>query len=273
VCGAFVAGAVRPGVLLDSMGTAEAFLQTVERPALSESSALGGFWQGAVALDRPFAYVAGGINSSGGAIEWFRGLLGDAAHPVPGRDALIGEAKAIPPGSLGVCFLPHLAYATAPMVDQAARGAFVGLAAHTTRGAMFRAVLEGLAMEARVCVDAMAALPGTGRAEEIRVIGGNTRNPLLLRIKAAVYGRPITVIAEPEATALGAALLGGLAAGLWPDLATALGAIEQEQHVIEPDREWVACYDTFFEAIYRRLYATLAPVSHALARFSAGRAE
>jgi xylulokinase len=273
VCGAFAAGAVRPGVVLDSMGTAEALMQTVARPVLADMSESRGFWQGAVELDAPFAFVGAGINSSGGTIEWFRNLLGDAEHAVPARDALIGEAAKVPVGSLGVAFLPHLAYATAPVVDNESRGGFVGLTTHTSRGAMFRAVLEGLALEARLCVDAMAQLPGAGRAEEIRVIGGNTRNPLLLRIKAAAYGRPLTVIGEPEATALGAALLGGLAAGLWPDFATALGAIEQERRIVEPDPDWTACYETFFEAIYRRLYSTLAPISHELTRFGASKAE
>ena len=111
----------------------------------------------------------------------------------------------------------------APVVDVAARGAFLGLTTATDPGALFRAVLEGLAMEARLSVDAVSALPGVGPPEEIRVIGGGTRNALLLRIKAAVYGRELTVIDAPEATALGAALLGGIAAGVWPNLAARAG--------------------------------------------------
>jgi xylulokinase len=262
ICGGFAAGAVRPGVLLDSMGTAEALLRTVARPVLSEATRGAGFWQGLIALDRPFAYLGASINSSGGAIEWLRGLFGAGAS----REALIAEAAAVPPGSHGTLFLPHLAYATAPVVDLAARGAFVGLTAGTSRGALFRAVLEGLAMEARLAVDAISALPGAGPPEEIRVIGGSTRNALLLGIKAAVYGQPLIVIEEPEATALGAALLGGLAAGLWPDLPAALGAIAQTRRMIAPEPDWIARYDALFRDIYRSAYPTLKPLSHALAR-------
>jgi len=131
-------------------------------------------------------------------------------------------------------------------------------------------VLEGLAMEARQCVAAMAALPGAGVPEEIRLIGGGTRNRLFLRLKAAIYGRPLTIVAEPEATALGAALLGGLAAGVWPDMAAALAAIDQASETIEPDPAWRARYDTLYDTVYRSLYDTLAPVNHALARFAAG---
>lgn len=269
VCGGFAAGAGRPGVLLDSMGTAEALFQTVAAPVLTEANRHLGFVQGAVGLHRPFAYLGAGINSSGGTIEWFRGLLGDAEHPVPARDALIAEASAVPPGARGTAFLPHLAYGPAPHADTASRGAFLGLTTGTRRGAMFRAVLEGLAMEARLIVDAMAAQPGAGRPEEIRVIGGNTRNPPFLRIKAAAYARPLTVIGEPEATALGAALLGGLAAGVWPDMDAAQAAIVQDRRTVEPDPEWVSRYAELFETVHRRFYETVAPLSHALSAFDA----
>ena len=159
VCGGFAAGAGRPGVLLDSLGTAEALFQTVAHPVLTEANRHVGFIQGIVGLHRPFAYFGTGINSSGGTIEWLRHMLGGAE----GRDALIAEAAALPPGAHGTAFLPHLAYGTPPHADRASRGAFLGLTTGTTRGAMFRAVLEGLALEARLAVDAMAAQPGAGQ--------------------------------------------------------------------------------------------------------------
>jgi xylulokinase len=267
VCGGFAAGADRPGVLLDSMGTAEALFQTVARPVLTEADRHLGFVQGIVGLHRAFAYFGAGINSSGGTVEWFRHLLGGAEAAEPARDALIAEAAANPPGARGTAFLPHLAYGTAPNPDRGSRGAFLGLTTATSRGAMFRAVLEGLAMEARLTVEAMAALPGAGVPDEIRVIGGTTRNPLFLRIKAAVHGRPLTVIDEPEATALGAALLGGLAAGVWPDIDAARGAVNRPRHEVAPDPDWIAPYQTLFEQVHRRFHATIAPLSHALSAF------
>jgi len=267
VCGGFAAGAGRPGVLLDSMGTAEALFLTVARPVVTEANRHLGFWQGIIGLHRDAAYLGAGINSSGGTIEWFRSLLADAAHPVPARDTLIAEAGDVPPGARGTAFLPHLAYGTPPHVDQASRGAFLGLTAGTSRGAMFRAVLEGLALEARLAVDAMAELPGAGRPEEIRLIGGSTRNPLFMCIKAAAYGRALTVVGEPEATALGAAMLGGIAAGVWPDMDAAQGAIVQQRHVVEPDPGWAALYGELFESVHRRFYATTAPLHHALSAF------
>ncbi len=92
----------------------------------------------------------------------------------------------------------------------------------------------------------------------------------LLRIKVAVYGRTLSVIDAPQATAVGAALLGGLAAGLWPDLAAALNAVAQPQRTVAPDEQWMPRYAALFEEIYRGTYAALAPLNHALTRFDAG---
>ncbi|MGO4123581.1 L-fuculokinase [Inquilinus sp. YAF38] len=260
LCGSYAAGITRPGMLLDSLGTAEAVLLATAFPLLDPAVMRRGFIQGAIGTQ--LSYLGGGINSSGGAVEWFRSLTGQAEH-----EALIAEARAVEPGSQGVVFLPHLVYSPPPDPDTSARGAFIGLTAHADRGALYRAVLEGLAMQARLMVDAMAALPGITPPTEIRAIGGSSRNALFLEIKANVYGRPITVVDEPEATALGAALLGGIAAGLWPDLDAALAAIDQRHHTVAPDPALAERYDALHRSVFERLHATLTPLNHALAGF------
>jgi len=265
VCGAFAAGALSAGVVLDSMGTAEAILTALRQPVMSPDLVGQGYAQGAVERDRPLFYLGGTIYSSGGAVEWARRLFGqDLSH-----QALIGEAELLSPGSNGVSFLPHLAYGVPPHADIAARGAFLGLTSAKGRSEMFRAVLEGLAMEARSVVAGMTDLAGLGDPGAIIVIGGNTRNRLLLEIKASTYGRPMTIIAEPEATALGAALLGGIAAGLWPDLRQALAEIARETFVVDPRPDWVPIYNEFFNTVHARLYATLRPIHAQLAKYEA----
>ncbi len=261
VVGGFAAGSARPGFLLDSMGTAEALFFTLPAPVLAPEVRSGGYAQGLMRADRPLAYLGSGMDSSGGSVEWLRRLLGDP----PGRKTVEQEAASMPPGSGGVCFVPHLLYSTPPHWDVAARGAFVGLTTATDRGALFRSVFEGLAMEARLVVDAIAALPGVGAPKDIRVIGGSTQNSLFLQIKASAMGRPLTVLAEPETTALGAALLGGIAAGLWPGLEPALANIVQDRRTVEPVAEWVPRYEALYEQVHRRLYSALRPINHALA--------
>jgi xylulokinase len=217
-----------------------------------------------VETHRPLSYLGGTMNSSGGAVEWLRALMGVVPH-----ETLIDEARAVGPGSAGVVFLPHLAYAPPPAPDIAARGAFIGLAASSGRGAVYRSVLEGIALQAGRVVDGLAALPGVGRPREYRLIGGSSRNPLLVAIKAAVFDAPIVVIDQPEATALGAALLAGVAAGLWPDLDAALAGIEQRQHVVEPDPEWMAAYAEIRRRIFDPLQDALKPFNEMIANVAA----
>jgi xylulokinase len=261
VCGSFAAGATRPGVLLDSMGTAESLLLPLVSSPTGEATRRSGYVMGAMMVERPLAYLGGAIYSSGGTIEWLRKLLAQSAP----HDSLIGPAADLPPGADGIVFLPHLAYSAAPHVDIAARGAYVGLTLSAERPALYRAMLDGLALEARQVVDGMLALPGVPGPEEIRVIGGSTRNALWMRIKAAAFRRALTVIDEPEATATGAAMLGGIAAGLWNGLDDALQSVKLATQLIDPDPLWIEAYDVLYRKVYQPLYPALAPINHALA--------
>jgi xylulokinase len=85
-----------------------------------------------------------------------------------------------------------------------------------------------------------------------------------MQIKADVYGRPVTVVDEPEASALGAALLGGVAAGLWPDLDAALAGLDRRDHVVEPQRGLVERYDALRATVFEPLQPALRPLNRAL---------
>ena len=76
-------------------------------------------------------------------------------------------------------------------------------------------MLEGIALDGGNMLKAMLRHLGAGAPERILAIGGSTRNQLLMRLKASVFGRPLEVLDLPDTTCLGAALLGGLAAGLF----------------------------------------------------------
>lgn len=222
IAGAFAAGITRPGLFFDSIGTSEALLMAAPGPLLRPEHRSFGFVQTTVSAGVPFCLLGSGLNTAGGAVEWIRNLFGVS------RETFAAEA-ATP--SAGVTFTPHLAGASVPP-DPAATGAFQGLTATTSRGQLFRAVLEGLATEAARLAQSLFAL--TGAPDEIRVIGGGTRDPLLLRLKARAYGRPLTVFDQPEMTALGAALLAGQGAGLWPDPASGLACASPSSRLVAP---------------------------------------
>jgi len=128
VCGGFAAGAGRPGVLLDSMGTAEALFQTVARPVLTEANRHVGFAQGIVGLHRSFSYFGTGINSSAAPSSGSAPCWRCRAQAAGARRADRGGRRR--PARRPRHGIPaHLAYGTAPSVDRASRGAFLGLTA------------------------------------------------------------------------------------------------------------------------------------------------
>jgi xylulokinase len=251
IVGGLATGLNEPRTLIDSVGTAEALLLATTAPLVDPETLRRGYVQGAIETDRELSYVAGAILSSGGAIEWLRTTVGQIPH-----QRLIAEAYLVPPGSQGVVFIPHLANGPPPLPDMHARGAFFGLTQNVTPAVLYRAVLEGLAYQSRLILDGMTSLPGIGPLGGLRFIGGTSRNRLFLSIKANVFGRPIRVVEEPEATALGAALLAGVAAEVYPSLDAALSGLDRREYVVEPDDSgprYEQLRTTVFERILDRL--------------------
>jgi xylulokinase len=202
-------------------------------------------------------YVFGGQYTSGASVEWLREALGGIDY-----DAMISEAEEVPAGALGAFFLPHLRLANPPYDDPAARGAFVGLSADVKRGALFRAVLEGLAYDSRNSLEPLLEHSGIDRLGAIYAIGGGAQNRLLMRIKATVLDQEITVVGVEEATSLGAAILGGIGAGIYTDVPSALEELRYAETTVEPDPGDASFYDDAFQKVYRRLYPSLRGVHH-----------
>src|SRR5215213_299833 len=202
-------------------------------------------------------HVCGGQYTSGASVEWVRETLGEVDY-----DTMISEAEEVPPGSLGTFFLPHLRLASPPYDDPAARGAFVGLSTDVTRGTLFRAVLEGLAFESRNSLEPLLAHSGIDDLRTIYAIGGGTQNRLLMRIKATVSNQAITVVGVEEATSLGAAILGGIGAGVYADVPSALEELRYAENPVEPVQEEVSFYDAAFRRVYGGIYPSLRGVHH-----------
>ncbi len=260
IVGALAAGAWRPGTLLNSLGTAEALLLAVDRPVANPELARAGYAQGAMKLDRPYYYLGAANFTAGASVDWLHRAVGaDIPH-----DTLIGEAEAIRPGSHGVHFLPTLRVGNPPYPDPVARGSFVGLYPEAGRAVLYRAVLEGLAYEARQILDGILDGEDPPAIELIRAVGGLSRNRLLMSIKAAVFDHPITVLEMAESTGLGAAILGGIAAGVFPDVKTALGGLTSRETEMAPDQSLTEIYAQRYQQIYRRLRSTTADLHAAI---------
>jgi len=255
VCGALAVGVTQKGTMLNSLGTAEAIFLPLERPLTDSQVGHQGYTQGAHVAGH--YYVFGGQYTSGASVEWLREALGGIDY-----DAMISEAEEVPAGSFGAFFLPHLRLANPPYDDPAARGAFVGLSADVKRGALFRAVLEGLAYDSRNSLEPLLEHSRIDKLGAIYAIGGGVQNRLLMRIKATVLDQEITVVGVEEATSLGAAILGGIGAGVYADAPSALEELRYAESTVEPDPDYASFYDDAFRRVYRRLYPSLRGVHH-----------
>jgi xylulokinase len=242
--------------MLNSLGTAEAVFLPLQEPMSDPQTGRQGYTQGAHTAGG--YYVFGGSYTSGACLDWFRTAFAAQTD----HATLTAEAEQVPAGSLGVSFCPFLRLANPPYNDPKARGAFVGLSTDVSRGALFRAVLEGIALDTRNGLEPLLVHTGVGKLKEIYAIGGTTRNRLLMQIKASVLNQPIHVMRIEESTALGAAVLGGLGAGVYRDVADIIGALQHAETLVEPVPADVEYYEAAFQAVYKQLYPALASLNH-----------
>jgi glycerol kinase len=157
--------------------------------------------------------LEGSVFVAGAAIQWLRDGLG--ILPSAAESRALAESV---PDTGGVYFVPAFVGLGAPYWDMYARGTIVGLTRGTTRAHLVRAALEAIAFQSRDVLEAMAADAGL-RAPELRVDGGAAANDFLCQVQADVLDVPVARPRNVETTALGAAYLAGLGAGVWRSLA------------------------------------------------------
>jgi xylulokinase len=243
--GAIGVGADRPGPASVVLGSSGVVFAALERYAADARGRVHAFCHAV-----PGAWHAMGVMlSAAAALTWFRGVAGGA-----GYDELLEGAARWPAGVEGLLFLPYLAGERTPHADPDARGAFVGLELRHDTGALARAVLEGVAFGLRDSLDLLSELDA--RISVGRVSGGGARGELWLQIVASVLELPLERVAVDEGAAFGAALLGGVAAGVWPDVHAAVESTVRVRGTVQPVPEWAAVYRERRER-FRELYPAL----------------
>ena len=205
------AGAIVPGLVADVTGTAEPVAVTAPGPVFDPERVVETHAHaitGLLLVENP-GFVSGGCT-----LWWRETILGTD------QAGLFALAALAPAGADGVLFVPALSGATVPRWNDRMRGVFAGLAMNHDRSHLARAVVEGCTFALRDVLGRMDALGLAG--EEIRVVGGGARSELWLQIKADVTGRTVRPVLTAEPTALGAAILAGVAAGTFSDAADAV---------------------------------------------------
>ncbi len=180
------------------------------------------------------------IESTGSSLRWFRDEFADR-----GGDflSLIEQARPIAPGADGLVFLPFVDGSNrAPWFIEGATGGFLGIVSGHTRAHFVRAILEGIAFEYPPTLE--LAAPGRDPRQPITLVDGEARSELWNQIKADVLGVPIRTTECSACAALGAAILGGQAAGIFASARDGAEQLVSFNRTYEPDLD---CHERYTE--------------------------
>jgi xylulokinase len=248
-------GAIRPEVVALTLGTSGVVFAATAEPLVEPEGRLHAFCH---AVPDQW-HLMGVMLSAAGSLRWYR----DHLAPDTDYDELLAPASHVPAGSEGLVFLPYLTGERTPHPDPLARGAFVGLTVRHEQAHMTRAVLEGVAFGLCDSFELIEEVRTT-EIEQVRISGGGVRSELWRQIIADVLDVELVGVNTTEGAAYGAALLAGVGAGVWGDVAAACDAAVRETDLTTVHAEAAAQYGEIYP-LYRRLYPALSDLSHSLA--------
>lgn len=251
-------GSVKPGRTYCSMGTSAWITTTTEQPVFDEKMRIVNW---AHIIPGYFA-PNGTMQSAGGAYSWLKETICkmeqyDAKlHGTSPYEYMNKEIEKSPAGANGVLFLPYLLGERAPRWNPDARASFMGIKAQTKRADLLRSVLEGVTLNLSLCLDLLRTQV---KIEEMVVIGGGAKGAVWRQIMADIYQTKILVptILE-EASSMGAAVTGGVGAGIYKDFDVIERFVNIES-TLEPCRENDEVYRKSKE-LFDAYYYALVPV-------------
>ena len=249
------AGSISPGNTYCSIGTSAWISTTTVKPLYDEEMRTV-TWPHAI----PGLYALNGtMQFAGGAYNWLKNtictmethqaeLCGGSPY-----DYMNEQAGQSAPGAGGVIFLPYLIGERAPRWDSNAKGAFLGLKPETTRGDIIRSVMEGATFNLSIILEILRkVLP----INEIMVLGGGAKGEVWQQMMADIFDAKVTVPAVLEAAnSMGAAVIGGVGAGLFKDFSAIEKFIELKTSIL-PNTQTAKVYDHAkrqFDACYYAL--------------------
>jgi glycerol kinase len=235
-----------PGMAKNTYGTGCFLLMnTGEKPVANDDGLLTTIAWG---IDGRVTYaLEGSVFVAGAAVQWLRDELGI----IRSADETEGLAKGIA-NTGGVYLVPAFVGLGAPYWDPYARGTLVGLTRGSGRAQIARAALEAIAYQSRGVLDAMSGSTALSLAA-LRVDGGAARNDFLMQFQADILDRQVQRPGNVETTAMGAAYLAGLAAGVWSgqDELSARWKAERTFSPSMAEQDRAECYDGWLRAVER----------------------
>jgi len=216
-CAGVGVGCIKPGTAYNYLGSSSWIALTVDKPIVDEHMRTMN-WAHCVP---GYLHPSGTMQTAGSSHSWLKDTLctpeieksaNNGVSPYALMEELITRS---PAGSNGLLFLPYMLGERTPWWDPNARGAFIGLSLASTRADICRSVLEGITMNLGIIVNIFRKhVP----IDTITVIGGGAQSRFWRQIMADIYDCKIESLNFlEEATSMGAAVIGGVAAGIFPD--------------------------------------------------------
>ena len=195
-------------------------------------------------------HIMGVTQAAGLSLNWFRKqFASDLSYAQ--IDALCEQ---LPIGAEKLLYLPYLMGERTPILDPNARGVFFGLSAMHTRAHLARAVMEGVSYSLRDCLEILEEMKI--KISRMTLCGGGAKSPLWRQMLSDVYGMPVGILPSNEGAVLGAAILGGCAAGIYSSVEQGCQSCIRPGKTILPSKQNHADYLRYYE-VYRRLYPGL----------------
>jgi xylulokinase len=254
-CGVVGMGSIKSGMATVTLGTAGLAILSLDKRIpgfggmMITNHAVPGMWE-----------MEGLSNAAASSYRWFRDVVGTHEKELSktsGRDPyehLNDLAASTTPGSKGLLYLPYLGTAATPRWNANARSAFIGMSFAHGRAELVRSVMEGVALEVR---DMMEGWIQAGvEITSLRLGGGATKSSLWNQIQADVYGRPVETLKTSESTVLGAAILGGVGAGVFGSIKEGVDAMVEVTGKVEPNMANHRIYEEMYQA-YAKAYEGL----------------
>lgn len=253
------AGSVREGKTYCSLGTS-AWVTTTTKKPIFDPEMRTVTWAHAI----PGYYAPNGtMQYAGGAFNWLKETICHSEVQLAEQmgcspyELINDQIEKTPAGSGGVLFLPYLLGERAPRWDSASKGSYLGIKSDTTYGEMLRSVLEGVTYNLGIIYDILSEHI---TIDELIVIGGGAKSEVWRQIISDVFQLPVHVPDHlDEAGSMGAAIIGGVGAGLYDDFEV-IKQFLQIKHSQQPNHELAETYkhakeqfDDFYFAL-RKVY-------------------
>jgi len=265
-CAGVGVGCVRPGMAYNCLGSSSWIALTVREPIIDPEMRTMN-WAHCVP---GYLHPSGTMQTAGTTQKWLMETLCAPEQREAERTGrsvyeLMDEAiSRVPAGSHGVLFLPYLLGERTPWWNPSARAAFMGMTLTTRREEMMRSALEGVSMNLGLILNIFRShLP----IDELTMIGGGARSGVWRQIASDVFGCPVhSLNVLEEATSMGAAIIGGVAAGVFPDF-DVINRFVRVQDTAIPNTERQALYARLMP-IFEKAYLSSVETCNELAKLN-----